>query len=67
MIPLNLAQEGDVTDYVVTGAWSKKALEEGQKYTKANVAAKGRLLGHSVCVCVCACVCVCVCVCVGEG
>jgi hypothetical protein len=24
----------------VTGAWSKKALEEGQKYTKANVAAK---------------------------
>lgn len=29
-----------MTDYVVTGAWSKKALEEGQKYTKANVAAK---------------------------
>lgn len=30
-----------MTDYVVTGAWSKKALEEGTKFTKANVAAKG--------------------------
>lgn len=39
-IPLNITKEGDVTDYIVTGAWSKKALEEGQKYTKANVAAK---------------------------
>ncbi|GFH33675.1 phosphoserine aminotransferase, partial [Haematococcus lacustris] len=33
--------EGDVTDYIVTGAWSKKALEEGKKYTQANLAAKG--------------------------
>lgn len=41
MLPLNLTNEGDVTDYVVTGAWSKKAFEEGQKFTKANLAAKG--------------------------
>eukprot|EP00195_Chlamydomonas_chlamydogama_P010521 CAMPEP_0202899864 /NCGR_PEP_ID=MMETSP1392-20130828/9046_1 /ASSEMBLY_ACC=CAM_ASM_000868 /TAXON_ID=225041 /ORGANISM="Chlamydomonas chlamydogama, Strain SAG 11-48b" /LENGTH=401 /DNA_ID=CAMNT_0049586157 /DNA_START=97 /DNA_END=1302 /DNA_ORIENTATION=+ len=41
MIPLNLATENDVTDYVVTGAWSKKAHEEGKKYTQANVIAKG--------------------------
>ena len=24
-IPLNLAEEGDVVDYIVTGSWSKKA------------------------------------------
>lgn len=41
MLPLNLAAEGDATDYVVTGAWSKKAYEEGQKFSKANLAAKG--------------------------
>lgn len=28
MLPLNLAGAGDATDYVVTGAWSKKAAEE---------------------------------------
>lgn len=41
MLPLCLAAEGDVTDYVVTGAWSKKALEEGKIFTKANCVAKG--------------------------
>lgn len=41
MLPFNLCGEDDVTDYVVTGAWSKKALEEGQKFSKANQAAKG--------------------------
>ncbi len=41
MLPFNLASQGDATDYVVTGAWSKKAYEEGQKFSKANLAAKG--------------------------
>ena len=41
MLPLNLAAQGDATDYVVTGAWSKKAYEEGQKFSKANLVAKG--------------------------
>lgn len=41
-LPLNLAADGDAIDYVVTGAWSKKALEEGLKYNpKSNMAAKG--------------------------
>ncbi|GAX77549.1 hypothetical protein CEUSTIGMA_g4993.t1 [Chlamydomonas eustigma] len=40
-LPLNLASQEDVTDYVVTGAWSKKAYEEAQKYSKANLSAKG--------------------------
>ena len=38
----NLAAPGDAADYVVTGAWSKKAYEEGAKLgLKANLAAKG--------------------------
>lgn len=36
MIPLNLAAEGDTVDYVVTGAWSKKAKEEADKYCKVR-------------------------------
>ncbi|PNW80836.1 hypothetical protein CHLRE_07g331550v5 [Chlamydomonas reinhardtii] len=41
MIPLNLAKAGETVDYVVTGAWSKKAAEEAAKYCKVNIAAKG--------------------------
>lgn len=37
MLPLNLCKEEDVTDYVVTGAWSKKAFEEGQKFSKVSL------------------------------
>lgn len=41
-LALNFAAPGDAADYVVTGAWSKKAYEEGAKCgLKANVAAKG--------------------------
>jgi phosphoserine aminotransferase len=41
MLPFNLCGAEDATDYVVTGAWSKKAFEEGKMFTKANLAAKG--------------------------
>ena len=40
-IPLNLSASDDKVDYIVTGAWSKKAAEEAAKYTTVNVAAKG--------------------------
>lgn len=40
-VPLNLAGEGDRADYVVTGAWSKKALGEGKRFLQANAAATG--------------------------
>ena len=41
-IAQNFAAPGDAADYIVTGAWSKKALEEGAKLgLKANCAAKG--------------------------
>lgn len=40
-IPLNLAGQEDRADYVITGAWGKKAFEEAKKYLdKANIAAK---------------------------
>jgi phosphoserine aminotransferase len=42
MLPLNLTAPGDTADYIVTGAWSKKAFEEGKKLgINANLAAKG--------------------------
>ena len=37
-IPLNLMKSG-VADYIVTGAWSKKACSEAKKYGKVNVIA----------------------------
>mmetsp|Transcript_7771 Transcript_7771/g.20701 ORF Transcript_7771/g.20701 Transcript_7771/m.20701 type:complete len:405 (+) Transcript_7771:92-1306(+) len=41
MLPLNFAGPEDTTDYIVTGSWSKKTIDEGKKFTKANLVAKG--------------------------
>lgn len=38
MIPMNLMKNG-VADYIVTGAWSKKAASEAKKFGKVNVIA----------------------------
>jgi phosphoserine aminotransferase len=38
-IPMNLARADASTDYINTGAWSKKALGEARHYCKVNVAA----------------------------
>ena len=38
MIPMNLMKNG-VADYIVTGAWSKKAYKEAKKYGKINLVA----------------------------
>jgi phosphoserine aminotransferase len=38
-IPLNLTQEGDTVDYIITGSWSKKAASEAKKYCNVNIAA----------------------------
>ena len=40
-VPLNLTAEGDTVDHIVTGSWSKKALQEAGKYCNAVCAAKG--------------------------
>src|SRR5690606_39063146 len=41
-IPLNLLPEGGVADYVDTGIWSKKAIEEASRYGNINVAASAK-------------------------
>jgi phosphoserine aminotransferase len=38
MIPMNLLKHG-VADYIITGAWAKKAYKEAQKYGKVNAIA----------------------------
>ena len=39
MVPLNFSSQEDSADYLMTGAWSKKAILEGQKYSKINIVA----------------------------
>lgn len=39
MIPMNLRPAGASADYIVTGAWSKKAVQEAQKLGATHVAA----------------------------
>jgi len=41
-IPLNLTAPGAVADYVVTGNWSEKAVQEAERYVKVNVAANSK-------------------------
>jgi phosphoserine aminotransferase len=39
MVPLNLFGEKNSADYVNTGVWSKKAIDEAQRYGEVNVVA----------------------------
>ena len=39
MVPLNLLPAGKSADYIVTGGWSEKALEEAKRIGTARVAA----------------------------
>ncbi|PAV49636.1 3-phosphoserine/phosphohydroxythreonine aminotransferase [Pseudomonas sp. HAR-UPW-AIA-41] len=41
-IPLNLLPEDGVADYIDTGIWSKKAIEEAQRFGSVNVAASAK-------------------------
>jgi phosphoserine aminotransferase len=41
MLPINLRREGAVADYLDTGQWSKKAIEEARKSGPVNVVASG--------------------------
>ena len=42
-VPLNLLGEHRGADYVNTGEWSKKAIEEGRRYAEVNVVASSKL------------------------
>ena len=46
MTALNLAGPGDTADYVQTGSWSKKALQEARLHCKVNVAASSENNRH---------------------
>jgi len=46
MIPINLCKNG-VFDYIVTGAWSKKAATEAKKFGKVNVIASSEDRNYS--------------------
>ena len=39
MVPMNLLREKKRADYINTGAWSKKAIKEAQRYCNVNIAA----------------------------
>jgi phosphoserine aminotransferase len=39
MVPMNLLSAGATADYVVTGAWSQKAVKEAQRVGAVNIAA----------------------------
>ncbi len=39
IVPMNLLRGRDSADYVATGYWSQKAIAEGKRYCKVNVAA----------------------------
>lgn len=41
-IPLNLLPEDGIADYVETGIWSKKAIEEARRFGNINVAASAK-------------------------
>jgi phosphoserine aminotransferase len=41
-VPLNLAPVGSVADYVVTGNWGEKAVQEAERYVRVNVAANAK-------------------------
>ncbi len=39
MVPMNILPAGGKADYIITGAWSKKAMKEAQRTGQANVVA----------------------------
>jgi phosphoserine aminotransferase len=41
-VPLNIAPAGAVADYVVTGNWGEKAVQEAERYVRVNVAANAK-------------------------
>jgi len=47
MIPMNLLPEGQTANYILTGVWSEKALEEAEKEGKTRVGASSADKKHS--------------------
>lgn len=45
-VPLNLLVDGKRADYVDTGQWSKKAIQEARRYAEVNVVASAQASGY---------------------
>lgn len=50
MVPLNLMARNKKADYIDTGIWSKKAIDEAKRYGEVNVAAKLDIKNDLVCI-----------------
>lgn len=46
-IPLNLLGAGQTADYIDTGIWSQKAIEEAQRFGQVHVAASSKAEGYA--------------------
>ncbi len=47
LVPLNLAGDNDLTNYINTGSWSKKAISEAQRLCEVNVVASTEATGFT--------------------
>jgi len=47
MVPMNLLNEGEVANYVLTGMWSEKALKEAQKCGDTHIAASSKAANYT--------------------
>jgi len=47
MVPLNLLGQKKMADYIDTGIWSKKAIDEAKRYGQINIAARS-YISHSL-------------------
>ena len=47
MVPMNLLGAGRTADYLVTGVWSEKALDEARKFGTVHTAVTGQASGYS--------------------
>lgn len=47
MVPMNLLPAGRTADYLLTGAWSEKAVKEAQKFGTTHVALTGEASNYS--------------------
>jgi phosphoserine aminotransferase len=47
LVPLNLLRGRDRADYIDTGAWASKSIEEAQRYCNVNVAASSQAQGYA--------------------
>lgn len=50
MVPLNLMTERKKADYVDTGIWSKKAIDEAKRYGDIHIAASSKVSDNLVCI-----------------